>query len=44
MLITARENNTCLLGLKLLNESLSVDTLKKADTHKDVQLSEVMSY
>ena len=37
MLITARENNICLIGLKLLNESLSVDTLKKEDTKEIVK-------
>ena len=32
MLITARENNICMLGLKQLTESQTVDTLKKGDT------------
>ncbi len=39
MLITARENNRGWLGLKLLKESLNVDTLKKEDTLKDGHLS-----
>ena len=35
MLITARGNNRCLLGLKRLEESQIVDTKNKEDTQRN---------
>lgn len=44
MLITARGNNECWLGLELLKASLNVDTLKKGDIHKNGHGSYMLPY
>ena len=44
MLITAREKNLCLLGLKERKESQTVDTLKKEHTQKNRHISTLFGY